>query len=151
MNIVSYQPWSLLKEIQHEMNNIINRNMEKTSNEPANLMESYWNFHVDIKDEENRYVIFADLPGVEPKDIKISFENGILNIEGEKKSETNQQDKDYKRIERYSGYFCRRFSIPHETIDNENISAKSKHGVLQITLPKAKKATAKKINVVAEE
>jgi HSP20 family protein len=101
---------------------------------------------VDIKEEENRFVIEADIPGVEPKDIEIAMENGVLTIRGERKIESQQEGKEYKRVERVYGAFYRRFSLP-DTADAESVSATGKNGVLQITIPKKAVAQPRRITV----
>lgn len=104
---------------------------------------------VDIKEEDNQYLIMVDVPGVDPKDIHIHMENGILTIQGEKSSEKKEERDNYSRIERVSGTFYRRFSLP-DTADAKGITAKSKHGVLEIAIPKNAQTQPHKIQVEEE-
>jgi HSP20 family protein len=105
---------------------------------------------VDIKEENDKFVLHADIPGVKPEAIDISMENGVLTVKGEKKTEATTEQEGYKRVERSFGSFYRRFSLP-DTADAEAISAKSKHGVLEIVIPKRAAVQPKKINVATEE
>ena len=105
-----------------------------------------WSPAVDIKEEAERFVIHADVPGVDPKDIDISMEDGVLSLSGERKFESCEQEASWKRQERLTGRFLRRFTLPEGT-DAENISAHGKHGVLEIVIPKLAKVQPKKIQV----
>jgi len=101
---------------------------------------------VDIKEDENQYTILADIPGVDPKDIDVTMENGVLSIKGEKHDEHVEESNGFKRIERSSGSFYRRFSLP-DTADADNIKAESKHGVLEIVIPKKAAEQPRRIKV----
>jgi HSP20 family protein len=101
---------------------------------------------VNVEETENEYLISAELPGMEKKDIHISLENNMLAISGEKKSESKSDEKNYHRLERTYGKFYRSFELPH-SIDRENIDASYKNGVLNISLPKAEEAKPKQIEV----
>lgn len=109
-----------------------------------------WAPAVDIKEESDRFVLHADLPGVKPEQIDVSMENGVLTIKGEKKTEAKTEKEGYKRIERTYGSFYRRFSLP-DTANPDAISAVSKNGVLEITIPKRESVQPKKINVSSVE
>lgn len=101
---------------------------------------------MDIKEEPARFVLFADIPGVDPKDIEISMESGILTIKGERVATHPEEKEGYTRIERSKGSFYRRFALP-DTADADKITAEGKQGVLRIIIPKSEKAAAKKIKV----
>jgi HSP20 family protein len=105
-----------------------------------------WTPAVDIKEEKNAYIIHADIPGVDPKDIEVQMENGVLTVKGERESEKKEEREGYKRIERSKGSFFRSFSLP-DSVDGDKISAKSKNGVLEVTIPKTTKNGSKKITV----
>jgi HSP20 family protein len=107
---------------------------------------SHWSPAVDVKEEADRFVILADLPGVDPKDIEVSMENGVLSIRGERKSEKEEDRDGFHRVERVRGTFYRRFSLP-DTADSERIEAHGKDGVLEIAIPKQKKVQPRKITV----
>jgi HSP20 family protein len=101
---------------------------------------------VDIKEEAERFVIHADVPGVDPKDIEVTMEDGVLTIRGERKSESREEQDGWKRVERVSGQFFRRFTLP-DTADAEGISATGANGVLEVIIPKQAKAQPRKIQV----
>ena len=109
-------------------------------------MVNHWRPAVDIKEEDKQFVIRADIPGVDPKDIEITMEAGILSIKGERTVEEKDENGGYKRIERARGTFYRRFSLP-DTADVEKIEARGKDGVLEIVLPKHKKVQPRRITV----
>ena len=97
---------------------------------------------VDVIEEDDRYLLKADLPGVDAKDIDIVFEDNALTIKGER-TENNESEKNgYKRIERRHGSFERTFSLPDD-VDADNITAKNQHGVLEVRIPKQEKAHRK--------
>lgn len=91
-------------------------------------------------------MIFADIPGVDPKDIEINMDKGILSIRGERKSETREETDRYSRIERQHGVFYRRFALP-DSANPDGITASGKHGVLQIDIPKKPETTPRRITV----
>lgn len=140
MSLVRYEPWGLLNQLSKEFD----RGFRGT--ESSDVATSDWTPAVDIKENADGFVIVADVPGVDPKDIEVHMENGILTIKGERESEKKEEKEGYKRVERSYGSFYRRFSMP-ETADASKINAKSKNGVLEITIPKQEKVQARKIEV----
>ncbi len=148
MTLVNYEPWSLLGRLQHQLNQpgFSNKALADNDSDYSNVTTSRWSPAVDIKEEANRFLITADLPGVDPKDIEITMDNGVLSIKGERQSEAREENEGYKRVERVNGAFYRRFSLP-DTADAERIEAKGKNGVLEITLPKHEKVQPRKIQV----
>lgn len=146
MALIRYRPYSLLQSVKQEMDKLLDTAFQDYSNDSTENMPSKWLPKVDIKESDNSYIVTADIPGVDPKDIKISINNNTLTIQGEKTIENRENDKTYQRIERYSGSFYRQFSLP-TNVDGDNIKAKSKHGVLELTLPKTRSAATKYIEV----
>ena len=114
MSIRSYEPWNLLDRFQEQLSQLgyANRDIANSDHDQSHVVTSHWRPAVDIKEEANRFVIMADLPGVDPGDIEITMENGVLSIKGERKSEIRDEKEGYKRVERVSGTFYRRFSLP---------------------------------------
>ncbi len=110
------------------------------------LSPTNWVPAVDIAEKDDHFLIEADVPGVEPKDIEVSMENGYLTVKGERESESKTEKEGYSRVERSHGSFYRRFSLP-ETADPENVTASSNKGVLQIKVGKAELSKPKKITV----
>ena len=141
MSLVRHNPWSLFDQLQKEMN----RYPAKTDDN-GDVVTSDWAPAVDIKEEDNRFLLVADIPGVNPDDIEVHMENGILTIKGERDSEKKTEREGYKRIEREHGVFYRRFTMP-EGVNPEGIEANSKNGVLTVTIPKQEAAKPRKIAV----
>jgi HSP20 family protein len=134
MSIIQYDPWRQLQQLQREMGSMFDRRLYD-DNESAALATNDWVPAVDIKEDDNRFLIIADVPGVEPDDIKVHMENGMLSIEGERKEEHKEEQENYRRVERVYGCFHRRFNLP-DTADAENITARSRNGSLEISIPK---------------
>lgn len=143
MSIVHYRPLSLLNELQNELSAFMGPQVSKGKDVERDVG---WNPLVDIKEEPKQFTLFAEVPGVEPKDIHIHFEDGVLTIEGKKEYKTEDKKEGYARTERYFGSFYRSFSLP-KVVNGEGIVAKTKDGVLEITIPKRQEATLKKIEV----
>jgi len=104
---------------------------------------------IDVVEEKEQYVLKADLPGINKEDIKVSVENGILTIEGERKSETEQQDKLVHRVERSYGRFVRTLNVG-TNVDTGKIQASYKDGVLQLIVPKTEAAKPKSVDIKVE-
>ncbi len=143
MALVRYEPWSMMEQLRKEMDRMYD---QRGATENGSAVTSDWSPSVDVKEEAKRFVIKADIPGVDPKDIDVHMENGMLTIKGERKAEHEENREGYKRIERSYGSFYRRFTMP-DTADAEKINATSKNGVLEITIPKQEKTQPRKISV----
>jgi len=142
MAMMRYEPWSLLNQLHREMDSMFRPGSEDESA----LATSDWNPAVDIKEEDDAFVIYADVPGVDPKDIEVHMEHGVLTIKGERQSETQEERENYRRVERVRGSFYRRFSLP-DTADADKITARSEHGVLEVRIPKQEKVQPRRITV----
>lgn len=140
------EPWGLLGQLYKDLEHTYSQYAPTTGDEETNVATSAWIPAVDIKEEAERFVIQADIPGVDPSDIEVTMEKGVLTIRGERNHETTEERKLYKRTERTRGAFYRRFSLP-DTANAEEISASGKHGVLEIIIPKRQLAQSRKINV----
>lgn len=116
-------------------------------NGTSTWMDSDWAPSVDIAERDDRFVIHADVPGVNAKDIEITMDNGVLTIRGERVFKDEEKDEGrYRRVERARGSFIRRFALP-ETADPDQISARSRDGVLEVEIMKGEKAKPRKIEV----
>lgn len=105
-----------------------------------------WAPKVDIVETDKEYTIKAELPEVNKEDVKVNIENGELTISGERKQEKEEKDKKFHRIERYYGSFMRSFTLP-DNVDEANIKATYKDGMLNLSLPKSAQATPKAMQV----
>jgi HSP20 family protein len=141
MSLVHYKPVNLFNQFNDEMNRYMSITRENAANQ-----EHEWTPAVDIREEENRYLITADIPGVNSKDIDITLEEGVLAIKGERKTETEVSEQGYRRRERTYGTFMRQFTLP-DTVDSTNISAAASDGVLEVTIPKQAKPEPRRITV----
>lgn len=108
--------------------------------------QSFWQPAIDVAEDKENFVLKADLPGLKKEDIRVSVENDVLTIEGERKSETEQKEKGYHRVERSYGRFVRSLNLG-TAVDDHKIKANYKDGVLEIIVPKAEKAKVKTIDV----
>ncbi len=147
MTVFRYEPWSLHRQLQNEINRVLESSLGGTSDEDSSrVVTSHWTPAVDIKEEKDRFVLYADIPGVDPGQISITMDSGVLAIKGERTEESEQEREAFKRMERARGTFYRRFSLP-DTADAERISAKGSNGVLEVVIPKQEKLQPRTINV----
>src|ERR1043165_3539429 len=103
---------------------------------------SSWTPKINVTENDKAVLVSAELPGMDEKDIDVSYENGLLTIRGEKKQEKEEKEKNFFRSERSYGMFQRSIELPYE-IDEERIDAQYKKGVLNLTLPKTKEAATR--------
>lgn len=116
------------------------------SNSNGDAVGSAWTPNVDIREDKNHITITLDVPGVRPEDVKISLENQVLTIAGEKQTVQQEQDERWHRWERHYGRFERTFTLP-SSVDAERIEATTDNGVLTVRLPKIEKAKPREIPV----
>lgn len=134
-----------------DMGDMLENFLTPQQNNDASYIEtSSWAPLVDIKEESDRFLVMADLPGVKKEDIQISLEQHTLTLKGERHFEKSENKNGYTRRERTQGQFYRRFSLP-QTADDAKISAKYTHGVLEIVIPKKEPAVEKKIDISVED
>jgi len=146
MAVVRYEPWPLFNQLQSEINRLFESRAGGGAEDSSTVVTSHWMPTVDIREDADRFVLFADIPGVDTKDIEITMENGVLTIRGERKLESEEERQGYKRMERARGTFYRRFSLP-DSADPERVSARGKNGVLEVTIPKHERVQPRKIAV----
>jgi HSP20 family protein len=147
MTLVSYEPWTFVNRLQRQLDQAFNKTPATPENATAQTVA--WVPRVDVYEEAERFVVLADVPGVEAKDINITAENGVLTIRGERRLEKKASDKSgYERIERTSGSFLRRFTLP-ETANTDTITAKQTNGVLEVSIPKHPQVQPRRISVEA--
>ena len=146
MKIERYEPWSWIRETQNALDRMF-RDLETQTADHSNVVTSEWMPAVDIREEADRFVLDADLPGVAPNDIEVTMEKGILFIRGERKLAQPSQEEGYRRSERARGAFYRRFALP-DSADPQGIEAQDRNGVLTITIPKKEPAKARRIEIL---
>ncbi len=108
--------------------------------------ETPWSFNIDLEETDKSIVVKADLPGMEEKDIKVELSDNILTISGSRSEKREEKNKNYHRIERFEGSFCRSIELPRE-VDASKAKAEYKKGVLTVELPKLGESKTKKIDV----
>ena len=151
MNVVRYRQWPGQSSLQNEFRQMFERLFEgnlldQGESDESSVVTSQWVPRVDIKEENDRFVLYADLPGIDPDEIEVSMDKGILTIRGERRVDSAEQTDRYSRIERRYGSFHRRFALP-DNADPEGINATGRNGVLEISIPKRPETTPRRIQV----
>ena len=146
MSLMNYEPWYGVRQLQDD----INRLFSGWASSDSSGVTADWVPNVDINEFEDRFQLFVDVPGVDPKDVDIMLESGVLTITGERFAQAEQADEKVvrRRAERGTGRFYRRFLLP-ETVDADKVKATDRHGVLEISIPKQAKAMPRKIEIAA--
>ena len=149
MTVYRYEPWNVYRQLHHDINRVLESSLAGTGEEDSSsVVTSHWTPPVDIEETKDRFVLYADIPGVEPGQIGITMDDGVLTIKGERAQESEQDRETFKRMERARGTFYRRFSLP-DTADADRISAKGNNGVLEVIIPKQERLQPRKITVEA--
>ncbi len=146
MAIVKWDPFRELEEMSDRLNRMFARPAMWQGNGKEIMTVADWTPLVDISETEGEYLIKAELPEVKKEDVKVTVEDGVLTMQGERKQEKEEKGKKLHRIERSYGRFVRSFTLP-DTIDEGNVKAEYADGVLKLRLPKSEKAKPKQIEV----
>jgi len=148
MALVKWDPFRELEEMSDRLNRMIARpSINQAGGQGKEVMTvADWTPTVDISETEAEYAIKAELPEVKKEDVKVTVEDGVLTIQGERKQEKEEKGKKYHRIERSYGRFVRSFTLP-DTVDESKVRAEYADGVLNLHLPKSEKAKPKQIDV----
>ena len=147
MNITHYRPRDLFRDMQEQLGLLMAGRLDDLLlPEGTGFDQKAWLPAVDIKEEADRFLVRADLPGVETKDIEVSLENGLLSIDGKRESEVKDEKDGYRRVERVYGEFHRQFTLP-DSADPEKVTAKCEKGVLEIAIGKSEARKPKRISV----
>jgi len=144
-----WDPFKELEEISDRFNRIFGRMPTYRPFGREALTVADWVPTVDISEDDQEYVIKAEVPAVEKKDVKISVEEGVLTIQGERKQEKEEKGKKFHRVESSYGSFVRSFTLP-ENVAEDKLRAEFKDGVLLVHLPKGEKPKAKAVEVKVE-
>lgn len=146
MNTGRHGIWNAGNGLPEEIRQAFDRFLQPEDSDASNVVTSQWAPRVDIREDEQRFVILADIPGVDPAQIEVSMDKGILTIKGERDAGNSAQEGKFTRIERARGAFHRRFALP-DSADAEGITANGKFGVLEIVIPKKALATPRRITI----
>ena len=141
-----WDPFKELEEIGDRFNRIFGRLPEYRPMNKEALTVADWVPAVNISEDDKEYVIKAELPEVEKKDVKIAVEDGVLRIQGERTKEKEEKGKKFHRIESSYGSFFRSFALP-ENVEEDKLTADFKDGILFVHLPKTEKPKPKAIEV----
>ena len=144
--IAHWNPFKEMDELQRHLNSLFTLDPARSNGPSPDPAVGQWSPVVDVVEDEKQYVIKAELPEVQRGDVKVTVENGILSITGERKFEKEENGKKYHRIERAYGSFTRRFAVP-EDADDAKVGAEFKDGVLTVRLEKSEKARPRSIDV----
>ena len=145
---MNMQLWNPFQEFENMLERYSKSGMSNLGKQlNTELSFADWAPSVDIEEEEDKYVIKADLPGVDKKDIEVKLENGVLSIRGEKhtEKETGKGTKKH-RTERFHGTFARSFTLP-DAVKADKVDAAYKDGVLSLTIPKKEESKPKSIEI----
>ena len=145
MTLVRWDPFRELEDMSERLNRVFSRpTLRNTGKE--NLTVADWMPTVDISETESEYLIKAELPEVRKEDVKVTVENGVLTLQGERRQEKEEKGRRFHRVERSYGSFVRSFTLP-ESVDEGGVKAEYKDGVLALHLPKSEKVKPKAIDV----
>ena len=142
MSFVRYQPWGLQQALYREFN----RAVERAAQDDSSGATADWAPAVDIAEYADKFVLAADVPGVDPATIELTLEKGVLTLTGSRAAPAEAEGVERRRVERATGRFHRRFALP-DTVDSDAVSATNRNGVLEITIPKRPQVQARKIAV----
>jgi HSP20 family protein len=145
MSLMRYEPWYLVNRLQRDLDRLLSG--PALGDEPQQSVVD-WVPPVDIREEDQQFVIYADLPGVDPKHIDVTLEKGVLTIRGRRDLESRDEQHGFRRAERTSGQFYRRFSLP-DTADSQAVKARFTNGVLEVAIPKQAQVLPRRISVEA--
>lgn len=149
MSLIRWRPrdlWNPFADLQEDINKLFDVSLGRFAGPGAIV----WAPALDILEDKDTLVIKADLPGLKEEDVDISVQGNTLTIRGERKQESEAKEKGFYRCERYYGSFQRSLDLPYP-VDQSKIKASYKGGVLEVRLPKAEEAKAKKIKIEVKD
>ncbi|PIQ10727.1 MAG: heat-shock protein Hsp20 [Ignavibacteriales bacterium CG18_big_fil_WC_8_21_14_2_50_31_20] len=150
MTLTRWNPAKELISVEKEFSKLFdsfnNRFGLKSSKEDEDFANAVWSPLTDIREDEDKYSLHLDLPGVKKEDVKITFNNGQIAISGERNFGKEEKNSKYHHVERAFGKYYRAFNLPEKIIE-DRIDAEFKDGILKITIPKAEEAKPKQIEV----
>jgi HSP20 family protein len=142
--VTRYQPWPIGPDFFNEVSRLFER--AHSSNDASTSAVADWSPAVDIEEYGDKFVLYADVPGVDPASIEVTLEKGVLTLSGSRAEAVEQKGVERRRSERASGRFHRRFALP-DTVDAESVSASGKNGVLEVVIPKRAQTQPRRITV----
>jgi len=146
MNLVKFNPWREMPTLHSRMNRFFDDPFFRTGRMADDDNMGMWNPAVDLYEKDDHFVIKAELPGVDKKDIKIDLNDRVLTLSGERTYDNEVKEENYYRKERSYGKFQRAFRLPAD-VDSDQIKAEFKDGVLQVEVPKPEEQKAKQVTI----
>ena len=137
--------WALHRELLDEINRYVSGDVA-TANDTSSAATADWAPAVDIEEYADRFVLYADVPGIDPATIEVTLDKGVLSLSGSREKPVDQAGVERRRHERATGRFFRRFSLP-DTVDSDSVSARGNNGVLEVVIPKRPAAQPRRIAV----
>jgi len=144
-----WDPFKELEEISDRFNRIFGRLPARREGGREAMTVADWAPTVDITEDDKEYLIKAEIPEVDKKDVKVTVQDGVLTLTGERKQEKEEKGKKFHRIERSYGSFVRSFTLPYD-VSEDKLKAEFKDGMLLVHLPKAEKPKPKAVEVKVE-
>lgn len=141
-----FDPFKRLAEFERGLDRFFGRTLDLPFEAGEPLIMADWEPLTDITEDDKEFLVKVEAPEMKKEDVKVTVENGVLRISGERKAEKEEKNKKYHRVERSYGTFLRVFALP-EGADGEKVSADYKEGVLTVRLPKTETAKPKAIDV----
>lgn len=149
MSLMKWDPFRDLINIQQSISRLFDDRFLRLPEERGEL-PSTWMFPVDIQDKGDSLAVKAEVPGLKREDIKVSFSDGRLTIQGERKREDREENARFLRIERSYGSFYRSFNID-TPVKQDKITATYRDGILEVNLPKAEESRPRLIDIEVGE
>ena len=141
MNITRWEPFREMEDFFRQYSPMLGRSLRRSGGEETN-----WTPLADITETDKEYLIKAELPEVKKEDVKITLEDGVITLTGERRNEKEQKDENEIRVESFYGTFSRSFALP-DNVDPNGIRAESKDGVLRVRIPKKQASKTKPISI----
>lgn len=146
MNLVRWNPLREMTSLHNQLNRMFDSPFFRTGRSDEDISFSLWNPAVDLYEKDDRFVIKAELAGVDKDNIAIDLKDGVLTLSGERSEDNEVKEDNYYRKERTCGKFRRAFALPAQ-VDSDKIKAEFKNGVLQIEIPRPEGQKPKQITV----
>ena len=141
-----WNPFKELEEMEKRLSTYLARPAVQADAGKEAMTVAEWSPLVDITEDDKENLIRADLPEVKKEDVKLTVQNDVMSISGERKYEKEEKGKKYHRVERAYGSFMRSFTLP-EDADGSKVSAEYKEAVLNVRLPKSEKPKSIEVTV----
>ena len=146
MTLVRWDRFRELEDMSDRLNRMFSRQALPQASGKETMVVADWVPSVDVSETDGEYQIKAEIPDVKKEDVRVTLEDGVLTIQGERKQEKEEKGRKYHRVERSYGSFVRSFTLP-DLVDEEKVKAEFKDGVLNLQLPTSEKAKPKAIEV----